>query len=90
MSLSSHQFLELRKGALGTSDNWASLSEPHINGKPMRNPYIFLYFYIYLYRGTSVISIAHHCIRSPADVRNNTLCAMTYAAEKRAWTLSLV
>ena len=62
----------------------ASLSEPHINGKPMRKPYI------YLYRGTSVISIAHYCIRSPADVRNNSPCAMTYAAEKRAWTLPLV
>ena len=54
----------------------ASLSEPHINGKPMHNPYIVV-------RRSYLLRIA---VRSPVEMRNNTPCAMTYAAEKRTWT----
>ena len=83
----------------------ASLSEPHINGVPMRIPYIiYIYIYIYIvvrrsyllridgrirlpviiiYARTTIISIAHHRIRSPADIRNNTLCAMTLVLLRR-------
>ena len=65
----------------------ASLSEPHINGKSMCNPY---YLFIYIVVRRSYQLRITDTIRSPADMRNNTPCAMTYAAEKRAWTLPLV